>query len=194
MLPYTLAFPLWLAATFPLYLATIRAIVGTRLGLLLAGAFPAVFANAMVGQNGFLTASLVGGALLAMQRRPALSGICLGLLTYKPQFGLLFPVVLIATRQWTVIVTAAAVASLLALASWLAFGTPTWEAFFAAMPDASKGFLSDGVFGFAKLQSLYALLRIVAVPEKMPGSVRSHSRSRSRSQYACSGAATAPSN
>ena len=40
-----------------------RAIVGRNFGLLLALAIPTVFSNAMVGQNGFLTAALIGGTL-----------------------------------------------------------------------------------------------------------------------------------
>jgi hypothetical protein len=163
--PYTIAFPLWLAATLPLYLATMRAIVRDRLGLLVGGAFPAVFANVWVGQNGFLTATLIGATLMFLDQRPRLAGLCLGLLTYKPQFGLLFPLVLIATGRWIVFIAAGFTALALALASWLVFGTATWQAFFVAMPDASNGFLSTGVFGFAKLQSLYALLRILGVPE-----------------------------
>jgi arabinofuranan 3-O-arabinosyltransferase len=55
-----------------------------------------------------------------LERHPALAGICLGLLTYKPQFGLLFPIVLIADRRWLTIAVAALVALLLAALSWLA--------------------------------------------------------------------------
>jgi hypothetical protein len=50
-----------------------------------------VLVNVLLGQNGFLTAGLMGLALAFMERRPLLSGIFLGFLTYKPHFGLLFP-------------------------------------------------------------------------------------------------------
>ena len=46
----------------------IRGIVGDRGGYLLAAAFPAVLSNFIVGQNGFLTAALIGGALLSCSR------------------------------------------------------------------------------------------------------------------------------
>src|SRR5690348_15913292 len=62
--------------------------------LLLALAFPAVLINVGHGQNGFLTAALVGGALVALPTRPTLAGILFGLLIYKPQFGLLIPLAL----------------------------------------------------------------------------------------------------
>ena len=61
---------------------------------------------------------LIGGTLGLMERRPALAGVCLGLLTYKPQFGLLFPLVLIADRRWRTIAVAAPVAAALAALSW----------------------------------------------------------------------------
>src|SRR6195256_3619551 len=100
--PYAVAFIGWAAASLVPYLVTMRAIVGRPFGLLLAAAFPVVLTNTLVGQNGFLTAALIGGTLYLMPMRPVLSGICLGLLSYKPQYGLLFPLVLIAASQWTV--------------------------------------------------------------------------------------------
>jgi len=108
--PYAVAFVGWAAVSLVPYLAVMRAIVGSSFGLLLGLAFPVVFTNTLVGQNGFLTASLIGGTLYLMPRRPVLSGICLGLLSYKPQYGLLFPLALIAASQWKVFFTAGAVA------------------------------------------------------------------------------------
>src|SRR6201747_1476140 len=105
-LPYSVAFIGWGSASFLPYLAMMRAIVGRPFGLMLAAAFPMVFNNTLVGQNGFLTAALIGGTLYLLPVRPVLAGVCLGLLSYKPQYGLLFPVVLIATSQWKVFFTA----------------------------------------------------------------------------------------
>jgi hypothetical protein len=94
-----------------------------------------------------------------MEKRPVLSGICLGLLTYKPQFGLLFPVVLIAARQWTVVRTAAIVGAALALASWIAFGAESWQAFFDWLPVTSQAVLSEGRADLTRLQSVFAAAR-----------------------------------
>ena len=49
--------------SFAAYLAAIRAILPRPETLLVAAAFPAVFINVGHGQNGFLTAALLGGAL-----------------------------------------------------------------------------------------------------------------------------------
>ena len=165
--PYAVAFIGWAAISLVPYLAVMRAIVGRSFGLLLAVAFPVVLTNTLVGQNGFLTASLIGGALYLMPMRPVLAGICLGLLSYKPQYGLLFPLVLIAASQWTVFFTAGAVAVAMALASWLAFGTESWQAFFHWMPMFSQAFLTEGRAPWGKMQSIFALVRYFGGAEQL---------------------------
>jgi hypothetical protein len=158
-LPYPVAFIGWLSVSILPYLAVMRAIVGRNFGFLLAIAFPIIMNNSLAGQNGFLTAALIGGTLYLMPMRPVLAGICLGLLTYKPQYGLLFPLVLIATSQWTVFFSAAVTAVALAFMSWLAFGTESWQAFFHWMPMFSKAFLVEGKATWWKLQSTLSMVR-----------------------------------
>jgi hypothetical protein len=165
--PYAVAFIGWAAISLVPYLAVMRAIVGRPFGLLLAAAFPVVLTNTLVGQNGFLTASLIGGMLYLLPTRPVLSGICLGLLSYKPQYGLLFPLVLIAASQWTVFFTAGAVALAMAFASWLAFGTESWQAFFHWMPMFSQAFLTEGRAPWGKMQSIFALVRYFGGTEQL---------------------------
>ena len=157
--PYAIAFIGWLLVSLIPYLAVMRAIVGRNLGLILALAIPCTFNNALCGQNGFLTAALIGGTLHLLPTRPLLSGICLGLLTYKPQYGLLFPLALIAASEWKVFFAAGVTAVALALVSWLAFGTESWHAFFDWMPMFSQAFLTEGKAPWWKLQSLFALVR-----------------------------------
>ena len=158
-LPYQLAFIGWVGVSFLPFLIVMRAIVGHPFGYLLAFAIPMAFINALVGQNGFLTAALIGGALYFIPVRPVLAGICLGLLTYKPQYGLLFPIALIAAGHWRVFISAAVTALVLATASWLAFGTESWLAFFHWMPRFSQAFLTEGKAPWWKLQSIFALVR-----------------------------------
>ncbi len=165
LMPYAAAYVLWVFVTFPAYLVTVRAIIGERSGYLLAAAFPAVLSNFVVGQNGFLTASLLGGALYFLPMRPILAGCLLGVMTYKPHFGLLFPLVLAASGYWRSFIAAGMVATLLAGVSWLAFGTETWMAFIWSVPHTSQAFLSDGWADWAKLQTLFGLARTIGVSE-----------------------------
>jgi len=157
--PILPAMALWLTATFAAYLAAARAIIGERVGYLVALGFPATLWNVIAGQNGFLTAALIGGTLTLLERMPVAAGICLGLLSYKPHFGLLFPVALIAGRHWRATIAAVATAVVMVAASWLAFGTGTWLAFFAATPKMTQAVLGDGLADFARLQSLFGLVR-----------------------------------
>jgi len=146
-LPYLAALLGWLAVTPPLYLAAVRAIIGERLGILVGCAFPAVMWNMLVGQNGFLTAALIGFMLVCLDTRPIVAGVLLGLLTYKPQFGILFPIVLAANGQWLVFAVAGATTALLVAASAAVFGVGAWIAFFTWLPATGEIILGDGRAG-----------------------------------------------
>jgi arabinofuranan 3-O-arabinosyltransferase len=172
LLPYAVAYVVWVFGTFPAYLAAIRAIIGDRIAYLLAAAFPAVLANFVVGQNGFLSAGLIGGTLVLLERRALLAGVLLGLLTYKPHLGLLFPIALIAGWHWRAFVTAAIVATLMAAASWAAFGADAWRAFAAGLGKSSQAFLSDGWADFGKLQTAFGLTRSLGGSETLAWSVQ----------------------
>ena len=115
---------------------------------------------------------MIGGTLGLLQRRPALAGLCLGLLTYKPQFGLLFPLVLIADRRWLTIAVAAAVAVGLAALSWLAFGGSSWAAFAHWLPITSREILGEGHADWSRLQSLFGLVRAHGGSEPLAWSVQ----------------------
>ncbi len=167
LLPYLVAAGVWLFATLAAYVATITVILGGRAGVLFALGFPAALWNVTAGQNGFLTAALIGTTLSLVERQPALAGICLGLLTYKPQFGLLFPIALIAGQRWVTIAVAAIVAGGVAAASWLAFGGATWMAFVHWLPITSRIVLGEGAADFGRLQSLYGLVRGVGGSETL---------------------------
>jgi Glycosyltransferase family 87 len=164
LLPHVAACATWLALTFPAYVAVIRAIVGHRLGILLACAYPGLLANAAVGQNGFASAALLGGALLLMQRNPIMAGCLVGLLSFKPHLGILLPIVLVAGGYWRAFASAAVVVALLALAAWAAFGLDTWVAFLHSLSSASQSTLEQGRADWAKLQSLYGLVRMAGAP------------------------------
>ena len=67
-LPYFAAFASWIALTWSAFALTLRRIIGHQLGLFLAAAFPATWFNVAIGQNGCLTAALMGGTLLLLIR------------------------------------------------------------------------------------------------------------------------------
>jgi len=73
MLPYSVANLGWVLASLVPYVAVMRAIVGHNFGVMLALAVPFVSINALAGQNGFLTAALIGGTLYLIPIRPVLA-------------------------------------------------------------------------------------------------------------------------
>jgi alpha-1,2-mannosyltransferase len=159
-LPYAWGLSVWLAASFAAYLATIRAILPRKETLLIATAFPAVFVNIGHGQNGFLTTALLGGALHLLARRPWLAGVLIGLLTYKPQFGVLIPVALVAGGYWRAIGTATATVIALLALSTLTLGAGIWNAFADSTTFTQTVVLEAGNTGWEKIQSIFSAVRM----------------------------------
>jgi arabinofuranan 3-O-arabinosyltransferase len=128
-LPYARAFVAWNLLTLLGGVAVIYVIVRRSPAIALVLASPFTAWNILCAQNGLLTASLLGAALLCFEYRPVLAGAFVGCLTYKPQFGILIPVALVAAKEWRVIASAVATWAALAVASALVFGGSAWEAF-----------------------------------------------------------------
>jgi arabinofuranan 3-O-arabinosyltransferase len=160
-LPYTSAFVMWCVATLALSASAVAAIAERRTAFLVVCAAPWSLLALMPGQNGCLTAALIGLALLTLERRPLLSGLFLGLLSYKPQFGILFPFALAAGGYWRAFASAAATA--LAANGFAAaiFGVATIDAFFHALTAAAGNHLIVTGLGWNKLQSVYGLARAI---------------------------------
>ena len=167
-LPYPLALGLFQLAGLGLYFLVIAAILAparrrdpvfARNWLPVAAAFPAVFINLGHGQNGFLTAGLLGAALVTLER-PMLSGLCIGLLCYKPQFALVIPVALLAAGRWRVIASAALTVAALVAVSSFCFSIDSWTAFLASTETSRKVLLEQGSVGFERLQSAFAAVRL----------------------------------
>jgi arabinofuranan 3-O-arabinosyltransferase len=153
-MPYVAAFTAWAAVTLLLYLLAIYLIVPRPIALLAAlTPFP-VFFNLFLGQNGFLLAGLMGLSLVLMERRPRLSGICLGLLTFKPQIGILFPFALLVSRKWRVISGAIATSVALIIMSIVLFGYQGWPSFIHVLVDRRPN-LSPISQDSMRLESVY---------------------------------------
>jgi hypothetical protein len=158
--PYAWGLSIWLVASLAAYLAVIRAILPRPETLLTAAAFPAVFINIGHGQNGFLTAALLGGALHWLNRKPWLAGVLIGCLAYKPQFGVLIPIALLAGGRWRTIGAAiAAVAALVAI-SFVTLGAGVWHAFVDSMTFTQTVVLEQGGTGWEKIQSVFSAVRM----------------------------------
>jgi arabinofuranan 3-O-arabinosyltransferase len=128
-LPYVTAFLTWILATLLGLVAVAYLIVCRQPAIALTLASPFTVWNVLPGYTGFLTAALLGAALLFLESFPVAAGLFIGFLTFKPQWGILIPVALVAAGQWRAFLSAVAATALLAVASIVAFGLGPWEAF-----------------------------------------------------------------
>lgn len=158
-IPYAYAFVLWDIATLLLHAIVTARTAARRLAALYACAAPWVLTGLMSGQTGFLTASLVGLTLLWLPKRPVMSGLALGLLSYKPQFGILFPLALACGGYWRTFAWAVASTVVLNGLSLAAFGEQTFWAFLGSLSNAAHSHLISAGVGWNNLESIYGLVR-----------------------------------
>ena len=119
-----------------------------------------MFVNLGHGQNGFLSAALLGGALACLDRRPILAGVFIGLLAYKPQLGLMIPVAFLAGGRWRVVIVAVLTVAGLVLLAGLVFGPEVWRAFLGSTGYSRSALLEGGDVAWHKFQTVYAAVRM----------------------------------
>lgn len=159
-LPYTAALFLWQGVTLALALLLARRILPSdRDAWLVAAGAPVVMICLGHGQNAFLTASLLGGSMLLLDRRPWVAGLLLGALVYKPQFAVLIPVLLLARGNWRAFLAAGLTVVTLCLLTLAIWGWPVWQAFLDSLPLTRHVIIEAGVTGWEKIQSPFATIR-----------------------------------
>jgi hypothetical protein len=161
LLPFAPAMVAWSLGTLAFYLSAAKRLF-PRSGWL-AAAFPAVFANASIGQNAFVTTGIFMAGLALLESSPFAAGAVLGCLVIKPQLGLLLPVALIAARQWRAIAGAAISSTGIMLLGLLLFGMATTMAWIHQLPLYAT-IVRDGLVGWSKLGSVYAAARQAGLP------------------------------
>lgn len=90
---------------------------------------PAFLFALICGQLSVLLAAVLIVIYHNIDRRPILTGILIALLTIKPQVGFLFPIFLIATQRWPVLLSATIATVAFVGASILIYGAEIWEVF-----------------------------------------------------------------
>lgn len=83
-----------------------------------------------LGQNGFYTAALLGGGLLALRHNKLVAGIALGLLTLKPHLAVIAFLALLWWREWKAFGIASFVAVILIVIPAITFGPSIYSAYF----------------------------------------------------------------
>ncbi len=162
-LPYLPAYFAWLVSNTALLGAVLHRLWRNKTALILALTSLAAFQGWITGQTGLFTAALITTAAACADRRPVIAGIAAGILTFKPQLGLLIPIAFLAAGCWRAFAVAALTSFVFALASVAAFGVDTWLAFFEAIR-AHSDRMQSTVFPYHKIISLYGGLKMLGAP------------------------------
>lgn len=166
LLPYLVAYGLFVAVTLALFIWPMRRIFdGERGGWLLA-AFPAMMVNVFHGQNGFLTAALMSGGLLLLSSRPWLAGVLLGSLAIKPHLAVLLPLALAVGGQWRAFAAAALAAVLWMGLSVAVLGTEVLQRFVDNLP-LLRAILEAGYLPWSKMPTMFASLSLLGAPASL---------------------------
>lgn len=162
LLPYPLAWIAWVALGWGVWFAVSRRLV-PKLNWPVA-AFPGAWLGATHAQSGLVCGALMGGFALLLSTSPFAAGLCVGALIIKPHLAVLFPIALIAGRQWRAFAGAAAGAVGLLLLAWAAFGTQailnysrSWEVSQVLIRDGSDEF-------FLRQVTVYSQMRMFGSP------------------------------
>lgn len=158
LLPFLAGIVIWLIGGWLVFALCVRRLL-PKYWLLYAAALPAVFINALSGQNGPWTAAIIGWGLVLLRERPLLSGGILSLLAFKPQLGALIPVALVAGRCWRVLAGLLAGGLVFGGAVWAAFGTLIWADYLVRARILEVLVMERGEGIWHRMFSVFVLLR-----------------------------------
>jgi len=128
-LSYFPALLCWTVLGFGIFVWVARRRIGDHRLLIPIVLSPAGIFCLMSGQSSFLTTAILLTIMSCVDRRPMFAGVLIGLLTLKPQLGLLFPVMLLASARWRVFVAATVTALLIVGVTAALFGPQVWTDF-----------------------------------------------------------------
>jgi len=116
---------------------------------------PPLIHDFVTGQNGTLTAVILGGGFLLLPSYPISAGLVFALAAYKPHLALLVPVCLLAGGHYRAFAAMAMGGVALVLASAAVFGIDTWLAFFGQMNN-HLGYVDTGTLRLERFPTTYA--------------------------------------
>jgi len=143
LLAYFPALIAWFATGFlAFYLAGRREVSDPRI-LAVVLISPAALLCVISGQSSFLTTAALLAIFAWLDKRPAIAGLLIGLLTVKPQLGVLFPFMLIASGRWRVFCWAAVTALALLAMSVALGGQESWHDYIVKALPLQREVLGD---------------------------------------------------
>jgi hypothetical protein len=164
LLPYEVTYLVWTAGTLALF-AWAAWGACSRLPLCVFGVIvaPASAATIASGQSGFLAAALIIAGVRLAGSRPILGGILIGILSYKPQLGLLVPIAFASAGYWRAFAAASATSIGLAALATLAFGWAVWPAWVSMLPAYTVMFNGGDIARLTLMPTVIANLRMAGI-------------------------------
>ncbi|WP_170329129.1 glycosyltransferase family 87 protein [Ruegeria arenilitoris] len=169
-------FPAWIVFNCLSVLAILIAIRPFAAGItpvwLSFGLAPAYLPSLLSGQTSLIWAAGLLVALAAHQRnQPILAGIVIGILTLKPQLGIMIPFALLACGAWRTIIAATATTLVIAGIGTLIYGVEYWSALTANI-ELHYGDLRLAIADKGLMASTYSALMGLGIPEPIAMNVQ----------------------
>ena len=144
---YSAAFCLWTLAGLALLIAAGWLLFTANLRWLAAATLlgsPACLLNGVSGETGFFSAALLLAGFGLLPTRPLFAGFAFGIMTLKPQLGVLIPLALLARHDYRAILSAGITALTLIAVSCAMFPAGLWASWLHQVPIDQAQYLAAG--------------------------------------------------
>lgn len=148
---------LWSLAPLPIAAWMLYRVVPHWLTPVVTVFSPPLVQNFIIGQNGAISAVILGGGLLALPGHPVAAGLIFALAAYKPHLALLVPICLLAGGHYRAFAAMAVGGMALVLASAAVFGLDAWIAFLE-QAISHKGHVESGELPLDRFPTTYAAI------------------------------------
>ncbi len=159
LMPFAWAYLGWALVSLALTAWAARSFVaGIQPVWVLMAFAPAYFPAVMMGQTSLFWLAALLAALAALgQGRWVLAGVFIGLLTLKPQLGVMIPVALLAIGAWRTILSASVTTVLLLALPTLYYGMDYWPLLFVSLAEHSANITFSVIAQKLMLSPMYFL-------------------------------------
>ena len=160
-LPYLPALIAWTAVNLALLIWSVRVVSAESRPMIAAALSPATLTMIVYGQFGGALAALSILAIARASRRPMLAGLCLALISVKPQLAAVIGLLMLLIGQWRAVAWSVPGAAAVAGLSALLFGLAPWKSFIGVTLPFQVWLIHEFVADHLRMTlSLYAAARL----------------------------------
>jgi hypothetical protein len=163
-LPYLPALIAWTTINLALLIWSARLIGADRRALVATALAPATLTMAVYGQFSGAVAALAVVAVTRAARRPALAGLCLALISVKPQLAAAIGLIMLLIGQWRAVAWSVPGATAIAGLSVAMFGLAPWQSFIDVTLPFQVWLIQDFILDHLRtMLSLYGAARLAGL-------------------------------